>query len=636
MEITRTPEERLAEFKAIAVQYAAARDFLLQKKNVIDVGIGYKETNGSNIEVMCLLVYVEQKKAAADLPEEDLIPPVVNGILTDVMEIETINAQETQDTELPPGINDKKQRPLMGGVQIDNTKSEKRIVGNTTLIKRGVGTLGCFANRNTDGALMLLTNDHVLACGGAEKGSPIYQPNVHGCCCCCYDDRTIAHFELGVRPALNATGKVDAAIALIKKPDLGDRVFISNKIKGLGEYITVNGIEVLTDDDAPIRGVQPMELYMGQVVPPPGVSSEMGFTPVIPGASVRKVGRTTGRTLGIVIAVNALTSFDGRRYIESIAIEPVDKYTEFSQGGDSGSVIVNKENKVVGLLMGGRYFDKSKGDKPTPAYSDRTYACNIHNVLAALNISIYSPPTAQIAYTLLGDGMSAPLSVQFSAVNSADNDGTTLAYMWRMGDPNDSGIMSTSTGPDLTYQFNVPGTYEVTLTVMDEHGMSDRTAVKINVAMPAFGDTSGGAVLLVSDVYSRRQDKTGLEILEDYFKNTIAGSEIAFLIDTMKTEVLHLVNYNRKVTLAWRRKLGPSFLAQFLKSAETPGSLLVKEINGTTLQSLLRAMAVVLEEEGSISLREAVQKYSLSILNAVNEHDTVEALMAAFEVQSIR
>jgi PKD repeat protein len=348
------------------------------------------------------------------------------------------------------------------------------------------------------------------------------------------------------------------------------------------------------------------------------------------------VGRTTGRTLGIVIAVNVPTSFDGRRYIESIAIEPVDKYTEFSQGGDSGSVIVNKENKVVGLLMGGRYFDKSKGEKPTPDYPDRTYACNIHNVLAALNISIYSPPIAQIAYTLLGDGMSAPLSVQFSAVNSTDNDGTTLAYMWRMGDPKDNGMMTTSTGPDLTYQFNVPGTYEVTLTVMDEHGMSDRTAIQINVAMPAFGDTSGGAVLAGSDINSRQQDKTGLEILEDYFKNTTAGSEIGFLADTIKTEVLHLVNHNRKVTLAWRRRLGPSFLAQFLKSTETPGSLLVKEINGTTLQSLLRAMAVVLEEEGSISLRDAVQKYSLSILNAVNEHDTVEALMASLDVKSIR
>lgn len=631
MEITKTPEERQAEFTAIAAQYAAARDFLLQKKNVVDVGVGYKETNGSNIEVMCLLVYVKHKVAATDLSDEDFIPPVVNGILTDVMEIENISAQTEQpESELSPGINVDKERPLMGGIQIDNTKSIKLTVDGKSVTKSGVGTLGCFVNRNADGALALLTNDHVLALGGTVKGDPVYQPAVHGCCCCCYDDRTIAHIEPGVRPPAGKTGTVDAAIALIRKPALGDRVFISNIIKGLGEYKIVNGVETLSGDNAPIKGVQPMELYPGKVVPPPGLSSGLGFTPVIPGALVRKVGRTTGRTLGVVMAVNIPTGMDGLSYVECMAIEPVDKTTEFSMGGDSGSVIVNKDNKVVGLLMGGRSFDKSKGEVPTPNYPDRTYACNIHNVLKALDISIYSPPEARITHTLQGDGMSAPLSVEFSAVSSSDEDGTMLAYMWWIGDPNDDGIMSSNTAATFTYEFNVPGTYEVTLTVMDEHGMSDRTAIKINVAMPALGNTPGSVSSTASAERNFKPQQTGLEILEARLKAAIAGSEISIVIDTLKTEVLHLVNHNRKVTLAWRRKMGPSFLAQFLKSVETPGNRLVKEINGVSLQSLLQSMAVVLEEEGSISLREAVQKYSLLVFNAVHEHDTVDALLASY------
>ena len=60
----------------------------------------------------------------------------------------------------------------MGGIQIGNDSSS------------GLGTLGCLAQLNTDGTIVLLSNHHVMMHGGAANGELIGQPEI-SCCCCC-------------------------------------------------------------------------------------------------------------------------------------------------------------------------------------------------------------------------------------------------------------------------------------------------------------------------------------------------------------------------------------------------------------------------------------------------------------------
>ena len=60
---------------------------ILDKKNVNQVFIGNKFTNGNNTGETCVVVGVEQKKSKQELSEQDLVPNTIEGIKTDVVEL---------------------------------------------------------------------------------------------------------------------------------------------------------------------------------------------------------------------------------------------------------------------------------------------------------------------------------------------------------------------------------------------------------------------------------------------------------------------------------------------------------------------------------------------------------------------
>jgi hypothetical protein len=63
---------------------------LLARKNV--VGIGFKESAGKTTDRMSIVVMVERKLPAETLDSRDLIPPLIEGIPTDVKVVGKIEA----------------------------------------------------------------------------------------------------------------------------------------------------------------------------------------------------------------------------------------------------------------------------------------------------------------------------------------------------------------------------------------------------------------------------------------------------------------------------------------------------------------------------------------------------------------
>lgn len=206
-------------------------------------------------------------------------------------------------------------RPLKGGIQIGNGSG-------------ALGTLGCVAKRTADGATVFLSNHHVMFASGKGVGDKIGQPDFsESCCCSCGEIGTIAAGKVG--------GLVDCAIAAIKA--------------GIGNVQTINQI--------------------GNIA---------GTADPVPGEVVRKVGRTTGLTTGKVKDPSAPGINDrGISFTDQIDIVPLDGVTLFSNAGDSGSVVVNSLNQIIGLHWG------RVGLVST--------SCKITNVMAELGITI---PTA--------------------------------------------------------------------------------------------------------------------------------------------------------------------------------------------------------------------------------------------------
>ncbi len=207
------------------------------------------------------------------------------------------------------------------------------------------GTLGCFVRAAEAGgttAVMALSNNHVLANeNAAEKGDDILQPGA-------YDE--------GKRPA-DVVAKLDRFVRLQSSG--------ANIVDAAAAALTA-GMEY---DPATITGI-------GQLA---------GVADLPEDGGVAKMGRTTGKTAGRVTAFevdNLIIGYDAGdlRFDNQVEVESTGT-GPFSQGGDSGSMIVNGQNKAVALLFAGSDTGGSNG-------LGLTYANPFGEVLARLNAQL--------------------------------------------------------------------------------------------------------------------------------------------------------------------------------------------------------------------------------------------------------
>jgi hypothetical protein len=75
--------DALSRAKRIREKYEKT---LMRKKGVVGCSVGYKYTGGEKTEQICIICYVVRKIPSDQLSEADLIPPVIEGIPTDVIE----------------------------------------------------------------------------------------------------------------------------------------------------------------------------------------------------------------------------------------------------------------------------------------------------------------------------------------------------------------------------------------------------------------------------------------------------------------------------------------------------------------------------------------------------------------------
>ena len=268
---------------------------LLPLNHVVGVGYGKKIKNNTPTDEECIIVMVDQKLPEAELEKEDIIPQQLDGLQTDVQEVGEIRL-----LQIP---RDKKFRPAPGGVSIGHY--------NIT-----AGTLGAIVRDKKSGEPLILSNNHVLANtsngrdGRARVGDPILQPAAYDSGS--RDKDTIAHLERFIplepsrsifRPTPNT---VDCAVARpLDKQLVEDSILEVGKIKGIQE-------------------------------------AKVGMT-------VIKSGRTTGLTEAKIRAIDSTVRVKLDNVREANAEQIVTD--SFSEGGDSGSLVLDKEKQGRSLLL---------------------------------------------------------------------------------------------------------------------------------------------------------------------------------------------------------------------------------------------------------------------------------------------
>lgn len=83
-------EKAIQQAMAVKARHEAR---LMQKANVVGVGVGFRERDGKLTDEIALVVNVTRKLPRNQLAPEDLIPNEIDGVPVDVYETGEIQAQ---------------------------------------------------------------------------------------------------------------------------------------------------------------------------------------------------------------------------------------------------------------------------------------------------------------------------------------------------------------------------------------------------------------------------------------------------------------------------------------------------------------------------------------------------------------
>lgn len=562
--------------------YLRARDVLGQIDGVVGVGFGRKETSDKVTKDVSITVFVLEKKAEDEIPPEQRIPPTFDGYRTDVRVV----------PEVVPATCDNQNRytEIQGGIQIQARNIDSTVTGDT-----GKGTLGCIVRKRGNDSgdnYYLLTAGHALFHETSGRGGLVHHPSAPAA-----GDTTssqvIAMIEddgLQQEVVYDAPRSDGSTFPLDCYLDCGiARLDLASRCCGIAcakDNVKFNTTIIDLVPGAPtnnrISDVRDITFDVDIVLPDVESVVEDGsidligdLTTATDANRVVKVGRTTGRTVGIVLSVNTIARRGPDNFYNGlieIQFDPASTASGvnckgnplFIEGGDSGSLVLDMNNRAVGLTSltqpGARKL--------------RCFACHIVPILNELNITI--PTAGGTSHGSSGATDGSGIASYGGSIEHLSDGGTVLF----------SGHVAT--GPRTVEPYVLPPTTPIT--------QQQREYIE-------------------QFVDALRETEYGRRLHEDY---VWASREIGYL-----------VRNQRHVKVTWHRNRGPAFLAGFLDHLRGYSATIPLEIGGITRAMLLARMEEVLLAHGSKGLRKAIEHhrdYLMHFADAVTAQEFIEIL----------
>lgn len=290
--------------------------------NVVATGVGYKVVNGERGTELGIVCSVTEKRAAAELSAKDLIPDRVEDVTTDVVQTGRIRALQARTD---------RHRPAPGGISIGHRDVT-------------AGTLGCLVSR--EGELVILSNNHVLANSNeARTGDPILQPSS-------IDGGTFPPDHIADLAQFVPIRFLEPAPPSESPTARAVIAFLNAICRGIGSRtryrIVAEQAEENLVDAAIARPLEPADV--SDEILEIGAIEDVARAEL--GTQLKKSGRTTGLTAGEVVQTDVTVDVD---YGGGRTARFVDQFMAgaMSQGGDSGSAVLDHENRLTGLLFAG-------------------------------------------------------------------------------------------------------------------------------------------------------------------------------------------------------------------------------------------------------------------------------------------
>lgn len=381
-----SPDVQKAIDRALEVK-AARESELFKLPGVHAVSVQPKTTKGVRTPEFAIVVDVVRKKPASELKPGEMVPPVIDGVSTDVVEsaprrVSALPSTDTDTSNYPYAI---------GGAEIASDGMVHTTAAGSQgqyTISWAIGTLGCIAINtaatNPSKKAVALSCAHVLldvATTTVHDGSKVGQPDTSSLCCKSLD-HTIGHMDqdaklIGYDPSTTPTNPPPGIDAGFVTLDPGVQWQAQVITGGEGGSITT---EQVAGDFTVDNTVQLWDTTK---------------TPAVPVYAVHKRGARTEATLGWLISISktwaaTYQSFDKRvtkklNLPNQLEIQPQDPTKFFALQGDSGSALLNSSHQVIGLVDAGA----ADTDPPTTT----AFACPIGAVQTQLGVKVADSTT---------------------------------------------------------------------------------------------------------------------------------------------------------------------------------------------------------------------------------------------------
>ena len=272
---------------------------LLNKANVVGVGMGYKQIKNFQTNQLCIHVLVKEKLLSSYIAKSEIIPNIYMGFKTDVIETGEI-IQGVSNTTVPPLLVDRV-RPLIAGYCI--------MAGGIIS-----GTLGCIVKKRigTRYDYYILGNNHILSDSNKLPiGAPIIQPSS----------------DYGGDP-------------------------VKDKVAELTKYIPT---KVITRFHTPTNYV---DCAIAKILDVNNISNTLALEGPIKGVSsaglgdpISKVGMITGLTNGVVNSVGVTAKVKLIGSTDVALFKDITRADIRNSLGDSGALVINPRVYGVGLYF---------------------------------------------------------------------------------------------------------------------------------------------------------------------------------------------------------------------------------------------------------------------------------------------
>lgn len=283
---------------------------LLNRPGVTGVGFGLRRRKGKLTEEVVVKVFVAQKRREGDMPSGALLPKMLeapHGASASV-DVEEMTVPDIPPQHIPDADTSAAQsrlrvarRPAVGGISASHHLFP-------------VGTVAIGMRDSRTGAPCILSCSHVLSrLGYACPGDTVLQPS----------------------PIDGGAGPLAAFGSVLRWTPL--------QFGGTARNLADAAIAACAYDQAMswVDGIGTIE----SVAP---------MASIEPGERVRKVGRTTGLTTGVVSCIGTVrANYRPLGFGETPTLFVNQILAEITCGyGDSGSLLVDSENRAAGLLFG--------------------------------------------------------------------------------------------------------------------------------------------------------------------------------------------------------------------------------------------------------------------------------------------